>query len=138
MKRSQNALAYGEFSSHEIRATALRLAHPDDPLAEWHLEFEEWRKAFSDFQRMEQEQIVLAESPGELTRRHHRYLLFLLMARGEHLAIALMKEDSIRDPDRAKLLRSVDTFLGSLRDSWHTWHGEALPDHREALAKFLS
>jgi hypothetical protein len=40
--------------------------------------------------------------------------------------------------EHSGLLDQVEAFLGTLRDSWHTWHGEALPAHRQALAKFLA
>jgi hypothetical protein len=60
------------------------------------------------------------------------------MTQGEELGLALMRATEINDSERSRLLEQVDGFLGSLSDSWHTWHGEALPGHREALAKFLS
>jgi hypothetical protein len=87
---------------------------------------------------MEQGQIIHTDTPSTMAMRRHRYVLFLLMAQGEHLALVLMQAKSLNDTERARLLESVDGFLGSLRDSWHTWHGETLPKHREALAKFLS
>lgn len=138
MKRTETSLFHIELSSHDIRAVTARLAHPDDPLAEWRFEFDEWRKAYAEFQQMEQEQIIQADAPSALARRHHRYVLFLLMAQGERQALALMRATSISETEQARLLDSVDAFLGSLRDSWHTWHGETLLEHREALAKFLA
>jgi hypothetical protein len=49
-----------------------------------------------------------------------------------------MRFGDVNDAERGNLLEQVDAFLGSLRDSWHTWHGEALPEHRQELAKFFS
>jgi hypothetical protein len=60
------------------------------------------------------------------------------MAGGERLALALVEATELIDAERQQLVGQVDAFLDSLRMSWHTWHGEALPEHREALAKFLS
>jgi hypothetical protein len=127
-----------EFSSHDIRAITARMAHPDDPLAEWRFEFEEWQKAYAEFQQVERDRFLSAEPPGPIALREHRYVLFLLMTQGEELGLALMHATEIKDTERSKLLDQVDAFLGSLSDSWHTWHGEALPAHRQALAKFLS
>lgn len=125
-------------SSREIRAATARLAHPADPLAEWRFEFEEWRMACSEFQQMEQSQIIGDDHPAPLKLRQHRYLLFQLMTQGEYLALCLEQNGAIQPMEQARLLDQVEAFLGSLRDSWHTWHGEALPAHREALAKFLA
>jgi hypothetical protein len=123
--------------SRDIRAVAARLAHPEDPLAEWQFEFGEWRKACAEFQRMEQDQIVVPDAPSPLALRQHRYLLFLLMTHGEELALLMMQNQVVAGVEKARLLGHVDAFLGTLCDSWHTWHGEALPAHREALAGFL-
>ena len=127
-----------EFSSHDVRAITARMAHPEDPLAEWRFEFEEWRKAYSEFQQVERERFLCAESPEPIAMREHRYVLFLLMTKGEELGLALMHATEINDSERNRLLEQVDAFLGSLSDSWQTWHGEALPGHPEALAKYLS
>ncbi len=127
-----------ELSSRQIRAIASRLAHPDEPLAEWRFEFEEWRKAFAEFQQMEQERLVRIGAPTDLMLREHRYVLFLLMSQGEELALILMRSAEVEPAERSRLLDQIDGFLGSLRDSWHTWHGEALPEHRRALAKFFT
>lgn len=127
-----------ELSSHDIRAFTARMANPNDPLAEWRFEFAEWRKACADFRDMEQEQIIQNDAPSALTLRQHRYVLFLLLTRGEHLALVLMQDAILSEVERERLLDSVDGFLGNLRDSWHTWHGEALPEHRRNLAKFLA
>src|SRR5438093_1257858 len=127
-----------ELSSHEIRAITARLAHPDDPLADWRFEFDEWRKAYAELQQMERERFVREEPASPLMLREHRYLLFLLMTQGEALALALIRAGSINDAERNRLLDQVDAFVDSLRDSWHTWHGEALPEHRKALAKFFA
>jgi hypothetical protein len=138
MKLSGRSVFHTEISSHDIRAITARMAHPDDPLADWKFEFEEWRKAYAEFQQMEQVRFLRAEPPGPLALREHRYVLFLLMTQGEELALVLMHSTNIDDSERNRLLEQVDAFLGSLRDSWHTWHGEALPEHRKALAGFLS
>src|SRR5438093_1029964 len=129
MKLSGNWGFRTEFSSHEIRALTARMAHPDDPLAEWRFEFDEWRKAYKEFQQREQERFFRAEGPSPLMSREHRYVLFLLMTRGEELALALMQMANLNDADRSQFLDQVDAFLGSLRDCWHTWHGDALPEH---------
>lgn len=138
MKLSGRSGFRTELSSHDIRAITARMAHPDDPLAEWRFEFQEWRKAYAEFQQMERERFLTAEPPEPLALREHRYVLFLLMTQGEELALVLMHSATIDDSERNRLLEQVDAFLGSLRDSWHTWHGEALPEHRKTLAKFLS
>lgn len=132
------AVLHAKLSSHDIRAITARLAHPDDPLAEWRFEFEEWRKAYAEFVQMEQERLVKADDPAPLMLRQHRYVMFLLMTHGEDLALALMQAANVNDTERQLLLDQVDAFLGSLRDSWHTWHGEALREHRAALEKFLT
>jgi len=134
MKLSDQAAFRTEVSSHEIRAITARMAHPDDPLAEWRFEFDEWRKAYGEFQQMEHERFIRGKSASPLMLRQHRYLLFLLMTRGEELALALLQAGQVDSAERDRLLDQVDAFLGVLRDSWHTWHGEAVPEHREALA----
>ena len=125
-------------SSCDIRAVTASMARPDDPLAGWRIEFDEWRKAIADQQQMEQERLFQAATPSAVALRQHRYLLFLLMARGEALVLALMEVSGIAEAERNKLIEHVDAALGCLADSWHTWHGEALPEHRAALAKFLA
>lgn len=127
-----------ELSSREIRAITARIARPDDLLTEWRFEFDEWRKAYAEFQQMEQERLLGAESPTAKMLREHRYVLFLLMSQGEELALDLMQAPRVDAAERSRLLDQVDAFLGSLRDSWHTWHGEALPEHRAAVQKFFS
>jgi hypothetical protein len=138
MKLPDMPLLDARLTSRDIRAVAARLAHPDEPMAEWHFEFAEWRKACAEFQQMEQDKIVAQKAPPPLVLRQHRYLLFLLMTHGEELALHLMGNPSVTDLEKTRLLDQVDAFLGTLRDSWHTWHGEALPAHREALAGFLA
>jgi hypothetical protein len=138
MKLPDLTVLEARLTSRDIRAVAARLAHPEDPLAEWRFEFEEWRKACAEFQEMEQAKIVAQDAPSALILRQHRYLLFLLMTHGEALALDLMRNPAVADPEKARVLEQVDAFLGTLNDSWHTWHGEALPAHREALAGFLS
>jgi hypothetical protein len=137
MKLSDHPAFRTELSSRGIRAITARMAHPDDRLAEWRFEFDEWRKAYAEFQQMEQERFIRADSPSPLMLRQHRYLLFLLMTQGEELALALMQASGV-DDEGSRLLEQVDAFLGALRDSWHTWHGEALPEHRAELSKFFS
>jgi hypothetical protein len=138
MKLSQASSLDSGVSSREIRAATARLAHPADPLAEWRFEFEEWRTACAEFQKMEQSQIINDDNPAPLKLRQHRYLLFQLMAQGEYLALCLEQNTGLDPLELSGLMDQVEAFLGSLRDSWHTWHGEALPAHREALAKFLA
>ena len=124
-------------TSRDIRAVAAQLAHPDDPLAAWRFEFGEWRKACAELQEMEQDNIIAQDAPSALSLRQHRYLLFLLMTHGEEIALELMQSQSVTDPEKTQLLGQVDAFIGTLTDSWHTWHGQALPAHREALARFM-
>jgi hypothetical protein len=138
MKTLETASLGFRLTAHDIRATAARWAHPGDPLAEWRFEFGEWRKACAELQEMEQERIVSEKTPAPLTLRQHRYLLFLLMTRGEELALHLMQDKDASAAEKGRLIDQVDAFLGTLRDSWQTWHGEALPAHREALAKFFA
>jgi len=137
MKLPDMPVLEGRLTSRDICAVAARLAHPEDPLAEWRFEFGEWRKACAEFQEMEQAKIVAQDTPPAPSLRQHRYLLFLLMAHGEELALALMRNAPVTEAEKARLLEQADAFLGTLNDSWHTWHGEALPAHREALAGFL-
>jgi hypothetical protein len=137
MKLADMPIIEARLSSRDIRAVAARLAHPEDPLAEWRFEFGEWRKACAEFQQMEQEKFVAQDALPPPSLRQHRYLLFLLMAHGEELALDLMRNPAVTNPERTQLLEQVDAFIGTLSDSWHTWHGEALPAHREALAGFL-
>jgi hypothetical protein len=87
---------------------------------------------------MEQDKIVAQQAPSALALRQHRYLLFLLLTHGEELALHLMQNPAVTDLERTRLLEQTDAFLGTLTDSWHTWHGEALPAHRESLAEVLS
>lgn len=125
-------------SSREIRAATARLAHPADPLADWRFEFEEWRTACAEFQQMEESQIIRDDHPSPLKLRQHLCLLFRLMAQGEYLALCLEQNSALDPMELSRLMDQVEAFLGALRDSWHTWHGEALPAHRDALAKFLA
>jgi hypothetical protein len=138
MKPPEMPVWNARLTSRDIRAVAARLAHPDDPLAEWQLEFGEWRKACAEFQQIEQDNIIAPQAPSPLVLRQHRYLLFLLMTHGEELALHLMRHPSVTDSEKTRLIEQVDAFLGTLSDSWHTWHGEALPAHREALAGLLA
>ncbi len=138
MKLTARSVFRTELSSHEIRAFTAHMAHPDDPLAGWRFEFDEWRKAYAEFVQMERERFLPLDLPPPLMLRQHRYVLFLLMTQGEELAMALMQSVQVTEAERKPLLDQVDAFLGSLCDSWHTWHGEALSEHREALAKFFS
>jgi len=138
MKLPEMPILEPRLTSRDIRAVAARLAHPEDPLAEWHIEFGEWRKACAEFRQMEQEKIAAHDAPVPLALRQHRYLLFLLMTHGEELGLHLMQNTDVTDVEKTRLLEQVDAFLGTLSDSWHTWHGEALPAHREALAHFLT
>jgi hypothetical protein len=124
-------------TSRDIRAVAARLAHPEDPLVEWHFEFGEWRKACAEFQQMELDKIGAQQKPSALALRQHRYVLFLLLTHGEELALYLMQNPAVKESEKKRLLEQTDAFLGTLTDSWHTWHGQALPAHRKALAGFL-
>jgi hypothetical protein len=137
MKLPETPVMEARLPSPNIRAVVARLAHPEDPLAEWHFDFGEWRKACAEFQQMEQEKIAAHNAPSPLALRQHRYLLFLLMTRGEELALHLTQNPAATEQEKTLLVEQVDAFLGTLADSWHTWHGEALPAHREALAGFL-
>jgi hypothetical protein len=137
MKPPEMPVLEARLTSRDIRAVAARLAHPEDPLAEWQFEFGEWRKACAEFQQMEQERIAEPDAPSPLALRQHRYLLFMLMTHGEELGLHLMQNPAVADTQKTRLLEQVDAFLGTLSDSWHTWHGEALPAHHEALAGFL-
>jgi len=138
MKLPEMPIMEARLTSRDIRAVAARLAHPEDPLAEWHFEFGEWRKACAEFQQMEREKMVAHQAPSALDLRQHRYLLFLLLTHGEELALHLMQNSAVADLEKKRLLEQTDAFLGTLTDSWRTWHGEALPAHREALAGFLA
>ncbi len=138
MKPSQTTPLDSGVSSREIRAATARLAHPGDPLAEWRFEFEEWQRACAEFQQMERDQIISEDSPPPPRLRQHRYLLFQLMAHGEYLALCLEQSNSLDETKLSGLVEQVEAFLGTLRDSWHTWHGEALPEHHQALARFLA
>jgi len=138
MKVPEMPTMQARLTSRDIRAVAARLAHPEDPLAEWHFEFGEWRKACAEFHQMEQDKIVEPKAPAALALRQHRYLLFLLLTHGEELALHLMQNTAVTDMERKRLLEQADAFLGTLTDSWHTWHGEALPAHRESLARFMA
>src|SRR5437763_13789978 len=93
-----------ELSSRDIRAITARMAHPDDPLAEWRFEFGEWRKGYSEFQQMERERFLRDEPPEALVLREHRYLLFLLMTQGEELALALINSSATDESERNRLL----------------------------------
>jgi hypothetical protein len=136
MKLPEMPVLEARVTSRDIRALAARLAHPEDPLAEWHFEFGEWRKACAEFHQMERDKIVAHDDPPPLALRQHRYLLFLLMSHGEELGLHLMQNPTVAEMDRTRLLEQVDSFIGTLQDSWQTWHGESLPAHREALARF--
>jgi hypothetical protein len=137
MKLTEMPVLGERLTSRDIRAVAARVAQPDDPMAEWQFEFAEWRKVCAEFQKREQDNIVTPDAPSALALRQHRYHLFLLMTHGEELALYLMQSSAVTDEEKTRLLDQVDAFLGTLGDSWHTWHGEALPAHREALARFL-
>jgi|ERR1043166_832158 hypothetical protein len=138
MRSSSLAGIRTELSSREIRTITARITHPEDPLTEWRFEFDEWRKAYAEFQQMEKDRFLRLEPPTDIVLREHRYVLFLLMTQGEELGLILLHTEQIQTAERDRLIDQIDGFLGSLRDSWHTWHGESLPQDREALAKFFS
>jgi hypothetical protein len=138
MKMTEMPGLQGRLTSRDIRAIAARLAHPEDPLAEWQFEFGEWRKACAEFQQMGQDKSVARQSPSALALRQHRYFLFLLLTHGEELALHLMQNPAVPNMEKSRLLEQTDAFLGTLSDSWHTWHGEPLPAQRESLARFLA
>jgi hypothetical protein len=138
MKLPEMPMVQTSLTSRDIRAVAARMAHPEDPLGEWHFEFCEWRKACAEFQQMEQDNIIAPQTPSALALRQYRYLLFLLLTHGEELALHLMQNPGVADLEKTRLLEQTDAFLGTLTDSWHAWHAEVLPAHRESLAGFLS
>jgi len=128
---------HGELSGPEIRGVTERLEQPDDPRTAWRVGYDAWREAYSAFLQIERARLLQAETPLPVILRQHRYLLFRLMARGEQLALALLADAILGDSERKMLVNQVDGFLDCMRDSWHTWHGESVPAHREMLAKFL-
>jgi hypothetical protein len=74
MKLSDDPKFRPEIRSPDIRAITTRLAHPNDPLAEWRVEFEEWRHAYAEFVKLEQQTIVETDAPSAATLRQHSYL----------------------------------------------------------------
>jgi len=126
-----------EISGREIRAITARIAHPDDPLADWKTELDNWIKAIVDFRELEDERLLRVEKPAERDLRLHRWLLHQLMGVGERLALKLLESQDVTGDARAKSLAQVDAFLGELEDRWNGWHREPNPAHKELLAKFL-
>jgi hypothetical protein len=126
------------FGSATVSVASVGVSPTESTFPKWQFEFGEWRKAFAEFQQMEQDKIVAHQAPSALALRQHRYLLFLLLTQGEELALHLMQHAAMTDLEKTRLLNQVDAFMQTLSDSWHTWHGEVLPAHREALARFLA
>src|SRR5207249_11448057 len=110
MKLSDRAAFRGELSIHGIRAITAHMAHPEDPLAGWRIEFDEWRNAYAEFLQMERERFIPASEPSPLLVRQHRYVLFLLMTHGEELGLALLQATEINDVERNQLLDQIDAF----------------------------
>lgn len=127
-----------EVGGNDVRAAAAKLAHPDDPLAAWKAELENWIKAIVDFRAFEDERLLRVEKPAEQDLRLHRWLLHHLMAAGEILALKLLEAQDLTADARTRSLSQVDAFLAELDDRWSSWHREVNPAHRELIAKFLA
>jgi hypothetical protein len=127
-----------DLPSQDIRAITSRLAHPDDPLAVWKAEFDDWRQAIVGFRAFEDERLLRVEKPTQHDLRMHRWLLHQLMGAGERLALGLLETQDLADGLRTRSLSHVDVFLAELDDRWSSWHREANPVHKEMVAKFLA
>jgi len=135
---TSSALELSDLSSQDIRTIASRLAHPDDPLAVWKAEFDDWVKTIVDFRAFEDERLLRVEKPTQRDLRLHRWLLHQLMVGGERLALRLLEAQDLPEELRDKSLSHVDVFVAELVDRWDSWHREINPAHREMLAKFLT
>ncbi|MBI2946796.1 MAG: hypothetical protein HYY23_04060 [Verrucomicrobia bacterium] len=130
-------LAAGELWRDDLRLLTARLAHPDDPLAAWKAEFDNWVKAIVDCREFEDERLLRVEEPTEQNLRWHRWLLHRLMSVGEMLALKLWELQGLNEELRKKSLSHVDVFLAELDDRCTSWHREVNPAHRAMIAKFL-
>src|SRR6266496_4002876 len=135
MKLTDTPTSSVEFSGQSLRAITARYAHPDDPLAVWNTEFDDWCKAIQDFKQFERSQLDGEAKPTAHLLRQHRYLLFLLRSRGEELALALAETPGPSPTEIETRTGQVDAFLDDLWMSWADWHIEPNPVHREMLAK---
>ena len=126
-----------DIRSKDIRGITSQLAHPQHPLANWKAEFAEWIKAFQDFREIEQTNLFDPATPSPYHLRQHRYLLFLLMSKGEKLVLDLTGITGLSDEERAMQTEYVDAFLRDLEITWLTWHREPSPVHQAMLAPFL-
>ena len=127
-----------DLPSQDIRAITSRLAHPDDPLAVWKAEFDDWVKTIVDFRAFEEERLLRVEKPTQRDLRLHRWVLHQLMVAGERLALRLLEAQDLPEGLRDKSLSHVDVFVAELVDRWDSWHREVNPAHRQMLAKFLT
>jgi hypothetical protein len=123
---------------HDIRALPARIAHADDPLAVWKTEFDDWRQAIQEFKAFERTKLEAEGPPSAFRLRQHRWLLLLLMSRGEELALVMSDSPKTPVSEAESLIRQVDAFLDDLRMSWTDWHSEPSPAHKEVLDKFVS
>ena len=127
-----------DIRSRDIRKVTSRLAHPDDLIAEWKKEFDEWILAFQEFRKVECETLSIPLVPTLVHSRQHRYLLFLLMSKGEKLILDLWTIEGLDSEEFDRQTEYVDAFLRDLQLSWTAWHLESNPMHKEMLAKFLA
>ena len=127
-----------DIRSREIREITSRLAHPDDLIAEWKKEFDEWIRAFQEFREIERETLSNPAVPTPVHLRRHRHLLFLLMSKGEKLVLDLRAVEGLGSEEFDRQTEYVDAFLTDLQLSWTTWHFESNPIHKEMLSKFLA
>lgn len=132
------AAVLSDLPSQDLRAITSRLAHPDDPLAVWKAEFDDWRQAIVDLRAFEDERLLRVEQPAQHDLRMHRWLLHQLMGAGERLALRLLEAQDLADDLRSRSLSHVDVFLVELEERWSSWHREVNPAHKERLAKFLA
>jgi len=113
-----------------------RFNHPEDPLAAWKNDLDDWIKAIKSFNEAEQRNIYQEDQPDEVTWRFHRFLLHSLIGRGEHLALQLL---SLQAPgeEKKKQLEYVDAFLTDLRLTVETWHKVGAQGRANPLSKYL-
>src|ERR1041385_3649314 len=124
------AAALADLPRQDLRSITSRLAQPDDPLAVWKAEFDDWVKAIVDFREFEDERLLRVDVPTQRDLRLHRWLLHQLMGTGERLALRALEAQGLSEEQRSKSLSHVDVFIVELMDRWDGWHRPVDPDRK--------
>ena len=128
-----------------LKECIARFNHPQDPLAAWRTSFEEWIEGVKNFHQAKDRHIYQTEQADEVVWRFHRFLLYSLIGRGEHLALqllALTARELARMQQHIMLLiksaqERVAGFLLEMADRVHVRNEIELPMSRQDIADYL-